>query len=401
MSTLSLDFELDSRSEVEWVDKIFILDDNRIKNKEEGILLKKPRNLIVWGLIVLLMTGTLFIAPIKAKAVNYNNLISDGEFTDWQTLDADGVQAFLNTKGGTRLRTFSEGGRTAAQIIATAARANGINPFVVLATIQKEEGIVEGNPNFDYRVRWAMGYGVCDGCDSNDPALQRYAGFTKQVNNGTWQLKRNYSYWATASSAYRVGNTVVIDGRSVHIDNRATSSLYRYTPHLHGNENFVNIYNRYKSYRPPATYDAKLIVQVPRANYRARPGQRIMMLAVFRNTGTAIWRKTGANPMYLGNSSPQDRGSAFTNGANLRWEMLQSAAARNGVGSFRIYFTAPTQEGVYVERFRPVMEHVTWLGPEITYTITVSGSPVSANTKGGVPVTTGGSTPTPTSKIKY
>ena len=345
-------------------------------------MLKSFRYLLVSGLILMTLGGSSIVSPDKARAVNYNNLISDGDFTNWQTLDADGVQAFLNTKGGTRLRSFREGGRTAAQIIATAARANGINPFVILATIQKEESLIESNTNFDYRARWAMGYGVCDGCDSNDPALQRYAGFTKQVNDGTWQLKRNYSYWATASSSYRVSSTVVIDGTNVHIDNRATSALYRYTPHLHGNQNFVDIYNRYKTYRPPATYDAKLISQVPRANYTVRPGQRIMMLAVFRNTGTAVWSKTGANAMYLGNWGPQDRGSVFTNGANLRWEMLQSRVGRNAVGTFRIWVTAPTQTGTYVEKFRPVMEGVTWLGPEITYTINVGGRAINSKTKG-------------------
>jgi len=354
-------------------------------------MLKIFRYVLVVSLISMTLGGSSIVWPKKARAFNANNLISDGEFIDTRTLDADGIQAFLNTKGGTRLRTFREGGKTAAQIIYNAARANGINPFVILATIQKEESLIESNTNFDYRVRWAMGYGVCDGCDSNDPSLQHYAGFTNQVTGGTWQLKRNYSYWATASSSYRIGSTVVIDDTNVHIDNRATSALYRYTPHLHGNESFVNIYNRYKNYRPPATYDAKLISQVPRANFSVRPGQRIMMLAVYRNTGTATWYKTGGNAMHLGNWGPQDRGSIFTDGANLRWEMLQAVAGRNGVGSFRIYFTAPQQTGVYVEKFRPVMEGITWLGPEITYTINVGGAAIKSGTK-GIP-TTQSSTP--------
>ena len=342
-------------------------------------------------LILTTIVGTEFFGPGRAQAYDANNLIPDGEFIDSVTLDADGVQSFLNTKGGTRLRTFKEGGRTAAQIIAGAAKAYGINPFVILATIQKEESIIESNTNFDYRVRWAMGYGVCDGCDSNDPALQKYAGFTKQIYSGTWQLKRNYSYWASFGD-WKVGNTMVIDGRIIRFANRATSSLYRYTPHLHGNENFVAAYNRYKSYRPPATYDAKLIVQVPRANYTARPGQTIMMLALYRNTGTATWRKSGANPTHLGNWGPMDRGSAFTGGSNTRWEMLQSVVRRNGVGTFKIYFTAPQETGVYVEKFRPVMEGVTWLGDEVSYTINVGGSAViNKKTSKGVEAT--GSSP--------
>ena len=119
----------------------------------------KLQTLLVSVLIGLVGLGTVSF-PLKTKAIDYNNLISDGEFIDWRTLDADGVQSFLNTKGGTRLRNFREGGRTAAQIIAGAARAYGINPFVILSTIQKEESLVESNTNFDYRIRWVMGYGI-------------------------------------------------------------------------------------------------------------------------------------------------------------------------------------------------------------------------------------------------
>ncbi|MBM2820613.1 MAG: hypothetical protein HW405_373 [Candidatus Berkelbacteria bacterium] len=331
--------------------------------------------LVYPALFLAIFAGTSLINPQTAAAYNPSNIISDGEFNDWQTMDAAGIQWFLDAHGASRIRTFKEGGKTAAQIIYNAAVANRVNPYVILATIQKEESIIESNNNFDYRAKWAMGYGVCDRCDSDDPALQKYAGFTKQVTDGTWQLKRNYSYWASTGD-WKVGHSMVIDGTTVTFANRATSALYRYTPHLHGNENFAGIYNRYKTYRPPATYDAKLLSQVPRATYAARPGQRIKMLVVMRNTGTAVWTKNGANAMHIGNYGPQDRSSAFTNNQNLRWEMIQASARRNGAGTFTIWFTAPQEPGTYVEKFRPVMEGVNWFGPEITYTIKVTGNPV-------------------------
>lgn len=337
--------------------------------------MNKLRYLLIVSLMVLTFGGTALINPSKVQAINHNNLISDVEFTDWQTMDADGVQWFLNTHGASRLRTFKENGRTAAQIIYAAARAYKVNPYVILATIQKEESLIESNSNFDYRVRWVMGYGICDGCDSNDPALQKYAGFTKQIDGGTWQLRYNYNL-AAGGSDYHVGNTMVIDGTAVHFDTRATAALYRYTPHLHGNESFAANYSRYKLFRPPLTYDARLITQVPRANVTVRPGQRIMMLAYYRNMGTAVWRKTGANPTHLGNSSPNDHHSVFTAGNNLRWDMLQPAVSHNGVGVFKIYFIAPQTPGVYVEKFRPVMDGITWMGNEVTYTFKVAGAPV-------------------------
>lgn len=318
--------------------------------------------------------GFMYFSNIKTvSAHDPNNLISNGEFIAWQTWDADGIQSFLNTKGGTRLRTFREGGLTAAQIIANAARMYGINPVVILSTIQKEESLVESNTNFDYRVRWAMGYGVCDGCDSNDPALQHYAGFTNQVYSGTWQLKINYTVWAANGSDWNVGKTMMIDGQAVRFSNHATSALYRYTPHLSGNESFVRVYSSYKTYVPPATYNSRLITKV--GPTYLRPGQRATYYAYFQNTGTSTWLKNSGNPMHLGNSSPRDRDSKLF-GGNVRWNMLQNAVYRNQVAVFSITIVAPQETGSYVERLQPVMEQVTWFDAEVTFNIQVGGSPV-------------------------
>lgn len=222
----------------------------------------KTRNFFVIGLSVLLsLSGILLMNLSRARAAyNPSYLISDAEFINSQALDAGGIQSFLNARGGTRLRSFSEGGLSAAQIIANASRSNGINPIVILATIQKEESLVDSNTNFDYRVTWAMGYGVCDSCSLDDPDVVKYRGFTNQINNATWQLKRNYSYWAANGSDYNVGSTMIIDDLAVRFANRATSALYRYTPHLHGNENFYNIYSQYSVYTAKGATGSKTSV---------------------------------------------------------------------------------------------------------------------------------------------
>lgn len=327
--------------------------------------------------VTLTSAGIFYFSNLKtASAHDPQNLISDGEFVAWQTWDADGIQSFLNTKGGTRLRAFREGGLSAAQIIANAARMYGVNPVVIISTIQKEESLIESNTNFDYRVRWAMGYGICDDCDSNDPALQRYAGFTNQVYSGTWQLKTNYLVWAANGSAWNVGKTMMIDGQAIKFANRATSALYRYTPHLSGNESFNGVYNRYKTYVPPASYGARFITKV--GPTYLRPGQRATYYAYFQNTGSAAWLKTGANPTHLGNSSPQDRDSKLF-GGNVRWNLLQPVVYRNMVGVFSVTITAPQETGTYVEKLQPVMEQVTWIpGAEVTYNVQVGGSPVGS-----------------------
>ena len=104
--------------------------------------------------------------------------------------------------------------------------------------------------------------------------------------------------------------------------------------------------------------------------------------------------------MRLGNWGPQDRNSSFT-GGNIRWEMIQPTVRRNAVGTFRIWVTVPNQTGTYVERFRPVMEGVTWLGPEVTFTINVGGTAIKSGTKGSAtPIqTTQTPTLTPNSKL--
>ena len=350
-----------------------------IIDKEEEILFKKLGRIFL-VLVVGSMVFNLGNIPKARASFDANNLISDGEFIDWQALDASGIQHFLNSRGGERLRSFSEGGRSAAQIIADAALANRINPIVILATIQKEEGIIDSDYHFDLRVVWAMGYGVCDTCSLDDPNVSKYRGFTKQIDNGTWQLKRNYTYWAANGSAWNVGQTMIIDGTAIRFANRATSALYRYTPHLPGNGNFYDIYSNYKTYRAPATYSASYMSQYSGANrtIRLRPGQKRSIWVRYRNTGTATWSRDGATPARIGNSSPQDRSSQIA-GDNTRWPMVQSRVRTKQGATFRITITAPNQEGTYTEKFRPLVEGITWMGEEVTFTFEVRGRTTAAN----------------------
>lgn len=364
--------------------------------------MKKSFTGIVYITLIILALPLTFLTNISraSAAYNANNIVSDTEFVNSTTLDAGGVQAFLNTRGGTRLRTFSENGQSAAQIIANAARSNGINPFVILATIQKEESLVDSNYNFDFRIQWAMGYAICDSCSLGDPNVVKYRGFTNQIDNGAWQLKRNYSYWAANGSDWNVGRTMIIDDTAVRFANRATSALYRYTPHLSGNQNFYNIYNSYKSFyykgsgkskqavdksalvaaklklankggqsgnQTVATYNARYVTQAGVSNLR--PGQKLTIYVYMKNTGTTIWENGSAHPVYLGNDSPQDRSSALT-GGNIRWHLLNTAVSPGNVGVFSIQITAPAA-GTYVEKFRPVMEGVSWFGDEMTFTFNV------------------------------
>jgi Repeat of unknown function (DUF5648) len=163
---------------------------------------------------------------------------------------------------------------SAAQIIYTSAHMWDINPEVILSTLQKEEGLVYGpgaygctsSTNTDFQS--AMGYGCPDsgGCDPH------YAGLTRQVLWGSWQLMFDEQraegnlgwlgnnslvyggFWSNGTyqdlpyqrcdtcaqlpSAYTSPST--IDGQSITIQNGATAALFTYTPHL--NQSFPGIF---------------------------------------------------------------------------------------------------------------------------------------------------------------
>ena len=212
-------------------------------------------------ILVALMGVSLLVAPSQSPAVaasfDSSNLISDGVFTNTGAMNTGDVQVFLQVKGSF-LKDYSENGRTAAQIIVDAAHGYGdasgsingisvdsstgtVNPQVILATLQKEQSLVTMTSQSDAALRTAMGYGCPDsgGCNS------AYAGFTKQVENAAWQLRYNYERaQGRGFGDYQVGQSFCfsdVNGTNCgSFGNKATASLYRYTPHAYnGNYNFT------------------------------------------------------------------------------------------------------------------------------------------------------------------
>jgi hypothetical protein len=131
-----------------------------------------------------------------------------------------------------------------------------------------------------------MGYGVPDSGD-RDYARK---GFATQVDWGTWQLAWNMNN-ANSSDAtlrakvspYITGNTITIDGVSTRLDNGATASLYRYTPHFHGNQNFRNFMNEYTD--PDVAWDSTNIIEDSIfANKNAMTQQQIQDFLVSKNS---------------------------------------------------------------------------------------------------------------------
>ena len=251
----------------------------------------------VLALVLSVLTGLSVAGAPPATAADLSRfdpglIITDQAFTNTGTMDVAGVQAFLDQRGSAcrggsdgspclkdvRLTTayrapddkcaggLSAGSnRTAADVIVEVARSCGINPQVLLVTLQKEQGLVTTTAPTATKYRSAMGYGCPDtaACD------ERYYGLVNQLFQASWQF-RNYTLNPTRYS-YRAGVVNAIryypaskpecGAGNVLIRNQATANLYNYTPYQpnaaalaagygtgdacssYGNRNFYNYFS--------------------------------------------------------------------------------------------------------------------------------------------------------------
>lgn len=210
------------------------------------------------SLLVILSVAQLIPWCPVAAAWDPKYLISDYEFTDWASLNLQEIQDFL-IKKKSALATYVDPvtRQSAAQLIADSAVVYQINPKVLLVILQKEQSLIEDGAPAQSQYDWATGFGVCDSCSKQDPLLQGYRGFSVQVDRGAWRLR--YYLEHAGEFNFQTGETYPIDGQYVTLTNDATRALYTYTPHLHGNMNFVAIWNRWfsKSYPDGAVLQDK------------------------------------------------------------------------------------------------------------------------------------------------
>jgi hypothetical protein len=191
---------------------------------------------------------------------NAGNIMSDAVFFNSGTMSAAQIQSFLESKvpscqsGYTCLKDWYDTSRStsadamcgaysggvrerASTIIFKVAQACGINPQVILTTLQKEQGLVTHVWPSDWRYTIAMGQGCPDtaACDT------RYYGFFNQVYGAAWQFKRyanppgtsNYFNWYAPGNTWNVRwhPNAACGSSPVLIQNQATANLYYYTPY--------------------------------------------------------------------------------------------------------------------------------------------------------------------------
>lgn len=252
-------------------------------------------------LLVLVIATSLplgLFARAHADTFNPNNIIYDAVFDNANSMSAGQINNWLNANfpsscistnngfsapdpiGYNPSQGFLYGGNVSAgQVISDAAQAYGINPQVLLATLQKESSVVSGDASYHCQyINTAMGYGCPDSgsCPTNPATM---SGFSKQVIHAAWLFKfgeqrsEGNAGWAVVkgnwnnsddpptcyggpmtqgtltrgcgqASTYYDGYTS-IDGSAVHMDDGATAALYWYTPHFSGNQHFFTIFTNW------------------------------------------------------------------------------------------------------------------------------------------------------------
>ncbi|MFA5029518.1 MAG: hypothetical protein WC518_02055 [Patescibacteria group bacterium] len=185
------------------------------------------------------------LLPFTVGAADFDPdyLISDTELANHNSLDLSDIQRFLDKRNGT-LKGYvtldKEGNlKTAVQAFFEVAQKWLINPKYLLVLVQKEQSLLEDTNPSQGQYDRATGYGCPDtgGCDD------RWKGFYRQVNSAAAQTR--YYLDNINEFTYQPGKAYNIDGQSVTPKNTATAGLYNYTPHLHGNQNFWNLWNQY------------------------------------------------------------------------------------------------------------------------------------------------------------
>lgn len=208
----------------------------------------------IFGVILLTLFSMVPFSPVVfaiTKAPSPEHLLSDADMQNTASMTREDIQAFLSRGSLDRYKTKDAFGviRPAADIILDASKKFQLNPQLLLVTLQKEQSLVENPSPSQNQLDWAMGYAICDDCSKSDPRLQKYKGFGNQVYQAAKHFREAYltrleSKGAT-TSGYGPGIQSMIDGTILIPENNATAALYTYTPHLHGNLNFMSIWNRW------------------------------------------------------------------------------------------------------------------------------------------------------------
>ena len=172
-------------------------------------------------------------SAVTAAAFDRNSVLDDKSLRDSDTISADDLQKILDKNPWNTtsvLATYTEGGKTAAQIMADTAKAHGINPLEMIVRVQMEQGLVNKTTAEDATIAKAFGCG----CADNAACSATYKGFAAQAECAAGVLRRAMDAAVTPTgtvSGWAKGKAKdSSDGLTITPKNAATAALYTYTP---------------------------------------------------------------------------------------------------------------------------------------------------------------------------
>lgn len=136
---------------------------------------------------------------------------------------------------------------SAAQLIHAIANACGINPKVLIVTLQKEQALVTSTKPTAYMYRAAMGFG----CPDSDPGIcgKVYVGLFNQMYRAAKQFRwygnpaGSFTYWKPGRViSMRYNPKASCGSKSFELKNQATANLYYYTPYTPNDAALRNLY---------------------------------------------------------------------------------------------------------------------------------------------------------------
>ena len=242
------------------------------------MLKKSPSAIFLVLLLFLVFSPTAKAVEIDPE-FNPENIISDSEMLDYDSMNLNDIQRFLEKKNSylATYRTVNAHGtpdKSAAEIIYDATHQNydcsgidlgdspteadkkahcriitTVNPKLILVLLQKEQSLTEATNPSQKSLDWATGYGCPDSIACN----VYYKGFGKQVNSASLQflayINEQYRYSYKAGQTYTFTNPygeISTATMVVTPQNKATAALYNYTPHVfNGNYNFFKLWKKY------------------------------------------------------------------------------------------------------------------------------------------------------------
>jgi LysM repeat protein len=136
---------------------------------------------------------------------------------------------------------------SAAEVIYLISQACGINPEVLIVTLQKEQGLVTSTRPTSYMYRAAMGFG----CPDSDPAIcgKVFVGLFNQVYRAAKQFRwygnpeGSFTYWKPGRTiSMRYNPKASCGSTTFPLKSQATANLYYYTPYTPNKAALDNLY---------------------------------------------------------------------------------------------------------------------------------------------------------------